>query len=105
MQDAKLKTTRFGKIEANGVPQPIGEGEYNFVKLQPRYTNTNGTVNQAGDVLFGDVFQQTGQLTPGLWSEWIPIQNLSEIYAYCLLGSDGVTQNCTLAWVASDRTN
>lgn len=96
-------TRKYGKIEAGVKAQPIGFGAFKFVKIQPRLTNTDGSPNQTANLLYGDQYEQPFELTPGQFSEWIPVDDLSELYVRVLPGTEADT--CTVAWVGSDRAN
>jgi hypothetical protein len=99
----KATGRKYGKIEATLEAKPLGYGRFQFVKLQPRLTNSDGTPNQAANVLYGDATEQTFELVSGQFSEWIPADDLSDIYVRVLPG--GIANTCTVAWVGSDRPN
>jgi hypothetical protein len=97
----KAQGRKYGKLEASLAAQPLGFGRFAFVKLQPRLTNSDGTPNQAGNVVYGDGTEQTFELVSGQFSEWIPVDDLHDVYIRVLPG--GVANVCTVAWVGSDR--
>ncbi len=95
MNDTTANAPRFGKIEATTVAQALPSLGYKYVKLMHRNLLSNGLPNTAlngggGTLLFGDVMQQVFELEPGQKSDWIPVENLDQIYVRTTSGASVV---------------
>jgi len=82
MIDGRQYFIFFGKLDSvgSGAPgTPLGFGACSLVKLQSRLTNTDGTAN-ATNLFYGGRMVQPFELTPGTFSDWIPVSALSDIH-------------------------
>lgn len=58
----------------------LGEGRYNFVKVQNPRFDFAGVAN-AKNILIGTATRQRWFLVPGESSDWLPIEKLSDVWA------------------------
>ena len=92
MNDATSRAPRFGSITATTEKQPLPALGYRFVKLYHRLLLENGTENTIGTgggglLLYGSITSQVFELNIGEESQWIPIENLDQIYVRTSVGA------------------
>jgi hypothetical protein len=89
--------TKFGLLEATTVAAALPNIECNFVKLQCRAHNTDGSAND-NSILYGDSVTQSIEVEPGRASIWIGVQNASTLRVKALSGT------CTVGFITSNRS-
>ncbi len=87
----------FGTLEATTVATALPNIACNFVKLQCRNTNTDGSDNDK-KIVYGDAGGQPIEVDPGRASIWIPISNSNLLRVKTLNGS------CTVGFITSNRS-
>jgi len=99
-----FRAPKFGSIEAGLEPIQLGVGNYKFVKIQVRLTNSDGTANDAGNVVFGDAQAQTFELVSGQASEFISLEGVGGLEGFYLrVLPGGLSNTCTVAYRAADK--